>query len=93
MNGSELVNMCYANDGLEARVSGSYLAGFIHGHIAADARIPNELKEIFIPNNLDANQLKKIVIETAKENPEWLDLDVGTFLYAIFDKHYLNNPK
>ena len=87
MNGSELVEMCY-EEGLGARVSGSYLAGFIHGHIAADARRTEKERIINIPNNLDAIQLKKVVIKSAQEYPELLELDAGTFMYAIFEKYF-----
>jgi hypothetical protein len=90
MNGLELVEMCKEADGLAARVSGAYLAGFIHGHIAADSRISEDKRELSIPNDLDVNRLKEIVIMSQQENPEWLELDVGTFFYAIFQKHFSN---
>lgn len=85
MNGRELVEWINDED-FGRKMAGAYLAGFLHGQVACESRVSEFLIPLNIHNDLSVADLIDFVINVARENPECLELDVGTFMYAVFEK-------
>ena len=85
MNGKELVDWIRDEDH-GRRMAGVYLAGFLHGQIACEARVAEFSTILEIPYDFSASEIIELVLKVAHEDPDLLDLDIGTFMYAVFDK-------
>ena len=72
---------------------GAYLAGFLHGQIACEARAESFKLPLSIPSSLDVPLLINEVRKIAAEKPELLSLDVGTFMYAVFEHAFSASGK
>ena len=57
-----------------------------YAQMSTGPRVSEFLIPLNIHNDLSVADLIDFVINVARENPECLELDVGTFMYAVFEK-------
>lgn len=87
MTGSTLLE--WLNDeSYGRRLAGAYLSGFMHGQVTCESRAESFKVPLAIPPELDVALLSNAVRRVANENPELLNLDVATFMYAVFERSY-----
>ena len=84
MTGKELIDWL-DDEQYGRKMAGSYLAGFIHGQVACESRATEFNLKLNIPNSLDVPLLIKYVRSSAGKSPELLNLDVATFMFAVFE--------
>ena len=85
MKARELVEWL-ADEYLGRKIAGMYLAGYLHGQVGCESRLTNSLTSPNMPYDLDVAQIVERVTKAAIDHPDNLDLDVPTFMYAVFDE-------
>lgn len=86
--GTQLLRMCESKESLDSISCSVYIMGVFDMFAAIQPKLEGRIQPICIPDNISVDQVRKIFVKYANDNPDMLHLSSALMVMASLDKAF-----